>query len=72
MNKKHYIKPFTDCCQIATSESLADEVIISTSNASSVGGGELNAKGGMGGLWDDDDENSSDNSIYFQSLWDDE
>ena len=72
MKKKRYIKPSTDCCQIATSESIADDIIISTSNASSVGGGELNAKGGSGFSWDDDDDNPADNPIYFNSLWDDE
>ena len=72
MNKKPYIKPATTLCHFCTAEDIAEEVIISTSNATSVGGGELNGKEGY--LVDDElDENEKDLGYSpFQSLWDEE
>lgn len=72
MNKKPYIKPATTLCHFNAAEDIAEEVIISTSNATSVGGGELNGKEGY--LVDDElDENEKDLGYSpFQSLWDEE
>lgn len=72
MNKKPYIKPATTLCHFNAAEDITEEVIISTSNATSVGGGELNGKEGY--LVDDEmDENEKDLGYSpFQSLWDEE
>ena len=74
MNKKPYIKPTAVLFQFGTAESLADEVIINTSNATiiDVGGGDLNTKECtlFNGEQDDGDE-----EFYFKpihSLWDEE
>lgn len=74
MDRKSYLKPSTDCCVIGTTKDFADEVIISTSNATSVpGGGDLNAKEGMGLDWFEGEEQSdTDYSLYLNSVWDEE
>ena len=74
MNKKPYIKPTAVLFQFGTAESLADEVIINTSNATIIGeeGGELNA---LQGTLFDGEQNESDETIVlkaFPSLWDEE
>ena len=75
-SRKRYIKPHAERFQIGTAEDFADEIIISTSNATPIGGGgEINGKGDMGGLWDDEDDNMINPpgvSPSFQSLWDDD
>ena len=74
MNKKPYIKPTAVLLQFSTSESIADEVIISTSNANIIGegGGDLNAKEGT--LFDGELVESDEDFIYkpIHSIWDDE
>jgi hypothetical protein len=75
LDKKSYLKPSTDCCTIGTKEDFADEIIISTSNATSVpGGGDLNAKEGMGLDWFEGEEllSGTDYSLYLNSVWDED
>ena len=73
MKKKPYIIPATTLCHFNATESIADEVIISTSNATVIGGGEgggdLNAKEGF--LTDDEPYEDYEEVTYepFQSLW---
>ena len=74
MNKKPYIKPTAVLLRLNTSESIAGEVIINTSNATIIGeeGGELNA---LQGTLFDGEQNESDETIVlkaFPSLWDEE
>lgn len=60
--------------RLSTSESIADEVIISTSNANIIGegGGDLNAKEGT--LFDGELVENDEDFIYkpIHSIWDDE
>lgn len=74
MNKKPYIKPSAVLLRLSTSESIAGEVIINTSDATVIGGGggELNTKEGS---FFEGEQNESDETIVFKkipSLWDDE
>lgn len=74
MNKKSYIKPTAVLLQLSTSESIAGEVIINTSDATVIGGGdgELNTKEGT---FFEGELNESDETIVFKkipSLWDEE
>lgn len=71
MNKKPYIKPATTLCHFNVADSIADEVIINTSNANVIGGGgELNAKECT--LTDEEPYETYEEVTYkpFQSLWD--
>ena len=74
MNKKTYIKPTAVLLLFSTSESIAGEEIINTSNATIIeeGGGDLNAKECtlFNGEQDDGDEEFYLKPIH--SLWDDE
>ena len=74
MNKKSYIKPSAVLLRLSTSESIAGEVIINTSDATVIGGGdgELNTKEGS---FFEGELNESDETIVFKkipSLWDEE
>jgi hypothetical protein len=74
MNKKSYIKPTAMLLRLSTSESIAGEVIINTSDATVIGGGggELNTKEGS---FFEGELNESDETIVFKkipSLWDEE
>ena len=74
MNKKSYIKPTVVLLRLNTSESIAGEVIINTSDATVIGGGggELNTKEGS---FFEGELNESDETIVlkaFPSLWDEE
>ena len=74
MNKKSYIKPTAMLLRLNTSESIAGEVIINTSDATVIGGGdgELNTKEGT---FFEGELNESDETIVFKkipSLWDEE
>ncbi len=74
MNKKPYIKPTAVLLLLNTSESIADEVIISTSNANIIGegGGDLNAKEGT---FFEGELNENGEKIVLKtipSLWDEE
>ena len=73
MNKKPYIKPTAVLFQFSITDSIAGEVIISTSNATVIGGGgELNAKEGT--FVDDELDESDEEFLYkpIHSLWDEE
>lgn len=74
MKKKPYIKPTAVLLRLSTSESIAGEVIINTSDATVIGGGdgELNTKEGS---FFEGEQNESDETIVFKkipSLWDEE
>ena len=74
MNNKSYIKPTAVLLRLSTSESIAGEVIINTSDATVIGGGdgELNTKEGS---FFEGELNENGEKIVFKkipSLWDEE